>query len=251
MARLKAAPQQNRTRLPATNWMRTSKRAMPDGAETAAVLDEAPRLQEAPSAIAHSPAGESAAPAQSESTLPAAASRPQQEPDVARRVPSPSNTRSARRHTRPNRRLAIRHTLRQLTSAVARRQTATPGPSEPDIVGPVGGTRAVKLAIVVQRYGQAINGGAELHARYIAEHLARHARGGGADHLRLRLRDVAERAAGRRGARQQRPRPALPGEARARSAHVRTAVRARVQRAALDSRRARVARRRRADQPRR
>ena len=35
--------------------------------------------------------------------------------------------------------------------------------------------RAVKLAVVVQRYGQAINGGAELHARYIAEHLARHA----------------------------------------------------------------------------
>jgi glycosyltransferase involved in cell wall biosynthesis len=33
----------------------------------------------------------------------------------------------------------------------------------------------VKLAIVVQRYGQAISGGAELHARYIAEHLARHA----------------------------------------------------------------------------
>jgi glycosyltransferase involved in cell wall biosynthesis len=33
----------------------------------------------------------------------------------------------------------------------------------------------VKLAIVVQRYGQAINGGAELHARYIAERLRRHA----------------------------------------------------------------------------
>jgi hypothetical protein len=32
----------------------------------------------------------------------------------------------------------------------------------------------VKLAIVVQRYGEAINGGAELHARYVAEHLARH-----------------------------------------------------------------------------
>jgi glycosyltransferase involved in cell wall biosynthesis len=32
----------------------------------------------------------------------------------------------------------------------------------------------VKLAVVVQRYGQAISGGAELHARYIAEHLARH-----------------------------------------------------------------------------
>jgi len=33
----------------------------------------------------------------------------------------------------------------------------------------------VKIAVVVQRYGHAINGGAELHARYIAEHLARHA----------------------------------------------------------------------------
>jgi glycosyltransferase involved in cell wall biosynthesis len=33
----------------------------------------------------------------------------------------------------------------------------------------------VKLAVVAQRYGQAINGGAELHARYIAEHLVRHA----------------------------------------------------------------------------
>jgi glycosyltransferase involved in cell wall biosynthesis len=33
----------------------------------------------------------------------------------------------------------------------------------------------VKLAVVVQRYGAAINGGAELHARYIAERLAHHA----------------------------------------------------------------------------
>jgi glycosyltransferase involved in cell wall biosynthesis len=33
----------------------------------------------------------------------------------------------------------------------------------------------VKLAVVVQRYGPTINGGAELHARYLAEHLARHA----------------------------------------------------------------------------
>ena len=33
----------------------------------------------------------------------------------------------------------------------------------------------MKLAVVVQRYGQAINGGAELHARYVAEHLAKHA----------------------------------------------------------------------------
>jgi glycosyltransferase involved in cell wall biosynthesis len=35
-------------------------------------------------------------------------------------------------------------------------------------------SRGVKIGIVVQRYGADINGGAELHARYIAEHLARH-----------------------------------------------------------------------------
>jgi glycosyltransferase involved in cell wall biosynthesis len=33
----------------------------------------------------------------------------------------------------------------------------------------------VKLAVVVQRYGQGVHGGTELHARYIAEHLAQHA----------------------------------------------------------------------------
>jgi hypothetical protein len=36
-------------------------------------------------------------------------------------------------------------------------------------------TTGMKIAVVVQRYGESINGGAELHARYIAEHLARHA----------------------------------------------------------------------------
>jgi glycosyltransferase involved in cell wall biosynthesis len=33
----------------------------------------------------------------------------------------------------------------------------------------------VKIAVVVQRYGLDINGGAELHARYVAEHLSRRA----------------------------------------------------------------------------
>jgi glycosyltransferase involved in cell wall biosynthesis len=32
----------------------------------------------------------------------------------------------------------------------------------------------MRLAVVVQRYGADLNGGAELHARYVAEHLSRH-----------------------------------------------------------------------------
>ena len=33
----------------------------------------------------------------------------------------------------------------------------------------------MKVGVVVQRYGTDVGGGAELHARYIAEHVARHA----------------------------------------------------------------------------
>lgn len=44
----------------------------------------------------------------------------------------------------------------------------------------------MKLAVVVQRYGADINGGAELHARYVAEHLARHAQ---VDVITTRARD--------------------------------------------------------------
>ena len=51
----------------------------------------------------------------------------------------------------------------------------------------------MKLAIVVQRYGADISGGAELHARYIAERLSSRSRRSRADHLRARPRDVAQR----------------------------------------------------------
>ena len=109
--------------------------------------------------------------------------------------------------------------------------------------------RAVKLAVVVQRYGQAINGGAELHARYIAEHLARHAEVEVLTTCATRLRHVAERAAARRRAGQRRSGPPLPREARARSAGLRPALGSRLRAAAFARRRARLARRRGTDEP--
>ena len=81
--------------------------------------------------------------------------------DIARRrivcghrVRSPS----LRRRPRSNR---LRHPSRH-------RPTAAP-PARPNP------PTTVKLAVVVQRYGADIGGGSELHARYIAEHLAAHA----------------------------------------------------------------------------
>ncbi len=117
-------------------------------------------------------------------------------------------------------------------------------PVEPSPPGDPGDQRpasAVKLAIVVQRYGRAINGGAELHARYLAEHLARHAE---VEVLTTCASDYVswrnELHARRRG-HQWHPGASLPGQARARPARLRTALRARVSQHPLDRRRARMA----------
>ena len=118
----------------------------------------------------------------------------------------------------------------------------TPATAEPD--------DAVKLAVVVQRYGQAINGGAELHARYIAEHLARHAEVEvlttcATDYVTWRNELPPGVEAG-----QRRAGPPFPREARARSAACSARRSDRVfEQRALARRRARLARRRRADQP--
>ena len=88
--------------------------------------------------------------------------------------------------------------------SAASREPADRGASEP--------ARVVKLAVVVQRYGADINGGAELHARYIAERLVAPRRRRSRDDLRARLRHLEERAARRRRARQRRPGPPLSGQ---------------------------------------
>ena len=88
--------------------------------------------------------------------------------------------------------------------------------------------RSVKLAVVVQRYGADINGGAELHARYIAERLARHAE---VEVLTTCARDYVtwrERAAGRRRDRSTASRCAgFPVVAAARPARLRPPLAAR------------------------
>ena len=95
--------------------------------------------------------------------------------------------------------------------------------------------RAVKVAVVVQRYGTAINGGAELHARYIAEHLARHAE---VEVLTTCATDyVTWRNELPPGVEQVNGVPVrrFPREARARSARVRPPVGTRLRRSATRS----------------
>ena len=81
---------------------------------------------------------------------------------------------------------------RPAATGTARAPTsAADGWRDPGEGGPL---RVVKLAVVVQRYGADINGGAELHARYIAERLVAPRGGRGRHDLRARLRHLAERA---------------------------------------------------------
>ena len=72
--------------------------------------------------------------------------------------------------------------------------------------------------------------------------------GRGADHVRQRLRDVAERADAGRRAGQRRPGSTFQGGPRARPAALRQTLRAGVRTTSFDWRRARLARRRRSDQ---
>ena len=104
--------------------------------------------------------------------------------------------RPRRRRTGAARRRPTRQSRRSSPSP-----STTAGPADSGPTADPSPTRhAVKLAIVVQRYGPAINGGAELHARYIAEHLARHAEVEVLTTCATRLRHVAQRAARRRRA---------------------------------------------------
>ena len=157
-----------------------------------------------------------------------------------RRPSSRTPTRGARCRSGESRRGRRRHIERAIPSE------SSPGPDDLDEPGP---DEAVKLAVVVQRYGQAINGGAELHARYIAEHLARHAE---VEVLTTCATDYVtwrnELPAGVETVNGV-PVRRFPRRARTRYRSIRPALRARLQQAAFDRRRARLARRRRADQP--
>ena len=109
----------------------------------------------------------------------------------------------------------------------------------------------MKVAIVVQRYGADINGGAEQHARYVAEHLAKHVQVevlttcAHRDYITWQNELPAGHARSVHGI----PVHRFPVARRARPDRVREVVGEGVHAAALAPRRAGVARRRRADQP--
>ena len=107
----------------------------------------------------------------------------------------------------------------------------------------------MKLVIVVQRYGADINGGAELHARYVAERLAAHA---DVRVLTTCARDYVtwrnEWRAGR-GARQRHSRRAIRRRSRTRHRRFSRQVLASLRRTPLDTRRTRLAREPGANQP--
>ena len=163
--------------------------------------------------------------------------------------------RAARRSTDDGRSTTATPTAsRRATSTPRRCRRRTRAPSRTTGAGRPRGPDddAVKLAVVVQRYGQAINGGAELHARYIAEHLARHAEVEvlttcATDYVTWRneLPPGVEHGQRRAGA------PVSACKHERDPLDVRPAVRSRLPPAAFARRRARLARRRRARPARR
>ena len=107
-------------------------------------------------------------------------------PDTEQVTDAGADRRAGRRH--PSRTCTNRRDLQRLHRQASRTRDRSRGavagagrkpaeaPRAPDVTPPGAQPEPTREArVVVQRYGADINGGAELHARYIAEHLAAHA----------------------------------------------------------------------------